>query len=567
MPIPMNISDLIGQLAAQTQQSSTGIDQIQQQLTANMQSAQTLFGQADQQGMTAAQETQDAGAQQADITAKKQAKLEATQKLFGTDPTEANNYIAQELAKQRAAEAAYEPARAEYNNLTEQSLLDNPIGFIMGRLRLPSVAAKVNDLADAEEQSQQRILNATTAQAAVNSATTANTADMERQQLSLQAKAAADAARAQVMRQEGQNQVQMSVMLLDKMKANNVQIDNFRSLVGLEIQQVNTEINRENAAANRASAQSNADLRREMMQEKLDATKEKKQQIDELNGYLETTSKVFGRSTPWTVDSLKLMPPAERARILDAATSQNLGPDPISASEFYLSKADPRFVRTAGGASMFDMAQKLRDQGTDFVKAAMANPAYANLPKGELAKKSAEAYQSTLVDSTSANGPHDLLSGYWSRNFNPYVANVKSFNGAIDGTSDLQFMKNNLFKQATDQLIKSGATQGRDNLDGDQIQQALKSIAIDVSNRKVTPQEAAAHISAYFSGATEYQRSLSHYTWFGLPAQTRYGVKIDGQKYDLMNPASVENFVSKQARNAVIDRSVPFTLLDENGAY
>lgn len=500
------------------------------------------------------------GAQKANIEFQQAKSIENLQRLFGLDQSQVDNEIGKSLAVAQNARDQRVGVRAEYDELASRDLLTNPIGYLLAQMQLPSVAARNNSLADAEDLALQNIDKRTQQFAAAKSALTANVSDEIKDYQYQQAQIESRLADAKLLGKEGEITAARAMTELQLANVTNAIGDNTRSTV----QTVVSLEDREEAAKIRNEQRS-----------QIMAGKQLKEEEDlRLNQRLKLASDALGLEEPMTLSRLKgLTSKKSQDAWLNVALSGQMGEDLEGSLAFYLGNGSRNGIQIKGGASTLQTAEKLANGGASMEAQAIRELAAANqgkVPKKEEARaKAYEIYRDSLVNSMSGvSYPQDLSSSAWDKTYNPYKAQFLAFNKAIDSNDKLATLKGNRVKTMVDDLVKSGAVRDS-NLDSSQQQQILAGIGDLVVSKKLDPQKAAADISAYFSAASAYNRQLNKYDLFALPPQTSYLFTMNGttfddnrKKLDLMNPSDVENSLIWRAKQAQMGagRDRPFGL-------
>ena len=146
--------NLDGILAAMTQgaaQSNAQIDSVIQSQTVAIDQMTKLMAENQQQAQLAIQKGAEVGAQQAEINYRQNLAKEQAQQLANMNPEQQQNELAKSLAAISEAEIQRVQIRQQVDKITETNFFDNPIGYILGRMELPSLVAKNNNLVDQKE--------------------------------------------------------------------------------------------------------------------------------------------------------------------------------------------------------------------------------------------------------------------------------------------------------------------------------------------------------------------------------------------------------------------------------
>lgn len=486
------------------------------------------------------------GAQKANIQFQQDKTIEDLQRLFGLDQSQVDNEIGKSLAVAQNARDQRVGVRAQYDELAGRDLLTNPIGYLLAQMQLPSVAARNNALADAEDLALSNIDKRTQQFTAAKSSLVANTSDQIRDYQYQQAQVESRLAEAKLLGKEGEISAARAGTELQLAGVTNALGDNVRSTVSTVV----SLEDREEASK----------LRNEQREQILGEKKLKAEEDARLNQRLKLASDTLGLEEPMTLSRLKgLTSKKEQDMWLGVALSGQMGQDLEESLAFYLGNGSRNGIQTKGGASTLMTAERLAASGASFEGEAARTLQALNqgkMPKKEEARSKAyELYRDTLVNSTSGvTSPLDLGSSQWDRTYNPYKAEFLSFNKAVDSNEKLAILKNNKVKTMVDDLVKSGAVKDS-NLTAAQQQAVLAGIGDLVSEKKLDPQKAAADISTYFKAASAYNRQLNKYDLFSLPKQESYLFTVEGtafasnrKKVDLFNASDIENSLIWRAK-------------------
>lgn len=560
----MSSGDLINFLRTSTEQQNAAIVAAGQEAGKLFEQSQVNFGNAVDIERQAVADAAVNAARKVETTYAQNKVLENLQSLFGMDPTKADNVIAKNLSVAEEAATARAPVFEEYNQLASINPLDNPLGWVMAQIKLPSVAARNNALAQTEDTALQQIQQRTQQLTAAKNVVTANTADEIRATQLEDARITANAAQAKLAEQEGKNQAATASTRMQMAQLANLVGDNTRqtltAIIGLEDRAASRELQDE--------------TRRRLLNEKKDADLEE----DVSNARLRVVSDALGQEIPMTMTRLKSLASKDKQeKWRKVASTGKFGDDLKSSVEFYLTEVNEQRTAAQGDASVVATAKKLEQAGSKYVavieRASLSSGRKASA--NEVREKAFEQYSGMVVDSaTSPTNTRDLSSSQWDSDYNPYKAPYIGFAGAVDTNPKLAHLKNNIVKQKFDTLVKSGAVTRQENLTASQQQQLLGSIFEDVKMRKLTTAQAAAGISEFYKAATAWNASTNKYTLFGLPQQNNYLFTMQGEffgpsarKVDLMNPVDVDNMLARRLQDSVRARmqesAVPFNLLGD----
>lgn len=558
MPLNLDPQALIQTLLGlQNQQAQSGQAAIQALQSTNEQTNQANANALQKQRESVAASNQ-AAQYEIDNTYTQNKLVEDLQRQLGLNPEDPNNIVAHNAAVAQESDREYETARAEYDKLTQADMLTNPLGYIMAQLKMPTVAARVNAIADRKDRALANIRESTAALQSAKSTVVANLADETARAQTERARAQSLAAEAQLAGIEASQSAARAGQIMQLYQVESQVANSAMSTIGT----VSAMADRIEARAERAEARKDREeerqLRRLALQEKLTAAKEKQDEKDRLNQRLAVVSKMLGRPEPMTVDELgKLTNKEEQMHWVEVAQTGQLGPDFRSSLGFYLNRGSRAGIEQAGGKPVYQSAQNLQAGVAAFRGQAQAELTKANMGKApkdaEVVARAFELYQASIVRAAGSKGAiDDLSSRVWDTTYNPYKANFLALNSSVSqGNPKYAALQNNLVKQQVDTLVKAGVVQS-DNLTSDQQQQVVFSLIEQVKARKLSPQVAAAHISQYTKAAMEFNKEKTGYTLFALPAQDSYMFTIGGTfgdnnrvQVNLADPTAVENAIQK----------------------
>lgn len=546
----MNSGDLIQFLLKSGQQQNDAMTAANTGMQADQSRATELGTQAIEEQSAVVMNAATNAAAKAEVTYKQNKTLESLQNMFDLNQEDANNEIATNLAVINQAQAAYTPARAEYDQLASKSLLDDPLGYILAQVQMPSVAAKVNAIADKEDIANQRIATRTAQLNNAKATITANTADQIRS----------------IQEQDAQNQMRLSsAQLLDAQAKNAVQAATYK-MQGITVANMIGDNTRQTlqAVISLEDRAESSELRNEQKRQIFEGKKLKDEEEARLNARLKIVSDAKGMAEPMTLKRLStLTDKKSQEEWLAAAQSGAFGESLDGSLRFYLGNGSSKVaIQNGGGASTWTTAEKLARQGAEYASVAdrmhqKQTPGAKPLPIAEARTQGYDIYKNELVDSAmKPTEQNDLASSKWDRAYNPYVGQFVGFNKAIDTLPGLKSFQNNALKTSIDTLMKTGAVT-TENLSSDQQQQAVKAVIARVKAREIEPRKAAADISQYIAGISAYQRSLNKYDLFSLPAQQAYFFTIDGdfgsdnkRKTNLMDPVTLERDIIWQVKQS-----------------
>lgn len=533
-------SSLLSMLLGNNQQQNANIASGAQDISAVQQQAQVKRNAAIIGQQAAITGAADIAAKTADISFQQRMLGEQLQRAFNLDPSVAGNEIETSLATAEAAKSARVSARAEFDQANSVGLLDDPLQYLLNQVRLPQLAAKNNALADAEDTALNNVREKTQLLAAAKSTLVANTADQMKSVELDSARVNSQAAQAKLSEEEAKNLSAYAAQKLQLIGLTDKMGDNTRSTIG--------------TVTSLQDREENSKLRADAKKAQSDSKALEAEEIARLDSRLKLVSDSLGMVEPMTTKRLRTLQNKKDQDIwLTAATTGQMGEDLQKSLGFYLGSGSRQGITASGGASTYLTATKLAEAGagyqSDVERAAAATGKKLNSSESKAAGY--KLYEDSIIDSMrSPTDKTDLSAPKWDKTYNPYVAPFKSFVGAVNTRPELAGLKNNSMTVAVQNLLKTDVVKG-DNLTAEQQQQILGSINKQVFDRQITPAKAAADISVFISAASAWNRQMNGYTLFSLPNQESYLFTADGvdsgsrRKLDLMNPATLENAISK----------------------
>lgn len=558
--------NLDGILAAMTQgaaQSNAQIDQVIQSQTAAIDQMTKLMAENQQQAQVAIQRGAEVGAQQAEINYRQNLAKEQAQQLANMNPEQQQNELAKSLAAISEAEIQRVQVREKVDKITETNFFDNPVGYILGRMELPSLVAKNNNLVD-----QKEVANATFNMRAdmlnkFNTVTTAATAEAVRKKeydsLAVQQQ------QAQIKLRESEIQ-NLSALGQQKMQLANLTDKKWDNQSKVFTTAISVAQFKE-AQAERAEARAE---RLAMQRERLANKKTMEEAKSRLDAGLANLSETLGligadgKPLINSVETLKLS--VKNQKQFDswqsAAATQTMGDGFADSLAFFDSNQNRNYI-AANRPLLAQATAGLKNGVLSTVNSLRKlDPATGKVPpEKQIMAEAPEMYAADILGSSalSKNQKFTLTDArYDGGYFNPYRANhaIMLETVRMGGAGAKQLEGNVMFqaiKATADAQKNGGKFKGADE------QLAFKTVAQQVADRKITPADASAQISAYYAAATKLTGdAYGTTTIFNLPRQTSYAVTvpIPGLLYgsnplnaDLLNRASVENALTKYVKD------------------
>lgn len=475
---------------------------------------------------------------------------ERVQNVLNINPDVLENELQISTNALNAAQAEHATARKEYDSIAQTDMMSNPLSYIFGQLKLPSVAAKVNATIDAQETAQANIDARLTMAKKFGDIVVANNAGKIQDASLLQASAEAKMASVKLRHAEMENNSRIAGSLMNEATVADKISDNKVKIVSMNLQAASAEANREMAAASREQANALRAARVEAMAEKKESTDMWNLQLQRVEQFLKMPPSSL------TVNTLKMFKPAEQQAIKEFAISNSLGADLPSALKTYANIPGKGNITVSNpGAAYFVKGISTEaEKYADALTAAAAKTGGAKIPPGQLGFMAIEDYQSDIIN--SANSPthsKPLSSAAWDTSFNPYKAQHKVMLSEV-ASGVRPDLANNLVVKAM-QTVAVNADQNLSNITAKEEQRALRVIRDAVAERKVTPQVAAQEIASYYRAAAGKNLENYQYGVFGLAPQTKYMYTMEATglagktlKADLMNPATIERALMKDVR-------------------
>ncbi len=477
------------------------------------------------------------------------------QAIAGLDPNDAENQYVQSMAELTATQEARKKVRGQYDKLASTNFFDDPMGYIMAQMDLPSVSAQHNALAAKEDAAVENVAIRTRMLTQYTSAVTANTAGELAKQA--QAAAQADAIAANVkLREAAMGLVgQQSAARARLIQLEDKRFDNLRQALGTQMQFAQYQM----SLADRQEARA---LRRADMEAKLADKKTKDEAISRLDANVTMISGMLGQVGPDgkpLVNSLEMIKAMPKKDVQEAwwqrAQTADLG-DGLDESLGFFDKYANRQVLNQQNRGMVMAADGLKI-GLQAYEDAVRRPD----PKNPLAKPpaakdvpkiAAATYQAELIASASdPKAPLSLTDPKYDRVFNPYRAQHAVLVDQINADPKLAALKDNVMVKALG-TIMGALPPGTERLSGEDEQRAIKVAVQAAAKQGLPPREIGRQISQYYSVAARKNLEFFNYDQFDLAPQTRYqaAIKTDGMfsdvlKADLINQAEAERLAAR----------------------
>lgn len=547
----MDLSSLLQTVLSGVTQSNQRLDaeaQALQQDTARMQELMTVNA---QQGQQVAQMSADALAQKIAIDFTRNKTKEDAQRLIGFDRDQQDNQFARSVAELDAAQTERAAVRKEYDQISNMDFMSNPIGYIVGQLKMPSVAARHNNLVDREAAAEQNIATRAAMLQNYNSTTVANTAADIAKMQQLDARAQAEAAQIKLREAEMQNLSTLASQRMRQVQIADKQQDNLSKAVSMQMQAAQFQMSMEERQEARAE-------RRALAEERMKDKKLRTEQESLYNEGLARVSVLAGLPIKMDLTTLKQLPDTKaKQKWLEAAATNTLG-DNLGDSLQFFNGIMNRQTLAQQNPTLLVSTQKMQEAIGSYATT-IANTRDKTTLKAPSAKEAAlqapKQYEDDIVRAASdPKATRTLTDKYWDTMFNPYKADHAVM---IDKSAGgvLPELKNNVLVKNL-QTIAAATPDGR--ITGELEQQAIKAVAAQVRQGQITPKEAAGQISQYYKTAVAVNRELYQYELFNLPAQSKYRITVakpgftalgatEPLSFDSTNPAQVETALTKLA--------------------
>ena len=542
----MDINNLLASMTGNTQQR-IGTIQAQvgdmQQDTAAMRSLMDANMQA---GQKLAMDAGVAAAKEAEIQYKIDSARERAAATIGLNEDDLNNQLVQSMAEYNSAQEAKKQTLQRYQEIQSTGLLQDPIGYILGRLELPQVVNTHN------------ALNAKAAAAADNIAT--------RQQLLQQHKSAMVVNTAEATRDLNMKKAELGVQQA-MMQLREAEIGNISKIAGRKLQEFqhsNSIFAIQDAAFAKqmqvAQFQMSMEERQEARAARIEAAKEKEADkaahdawVAEFDTNAQRLSQFMGMQMPMTYAQLKVMPDSKKKQAwFEAVVNGSLGDDLMSSLQFVNSQSNMQaFSQNNPGAAkaVNEISQAIEQVALGLGR----RPENAKAKPVELASMASNDYTKAIISSANdPQSPNSLMAAQWDKVFNPYKAQYKVLvDEAQAGT--LPNLRNNIVVKTITNL-EGALDPQQPNLSADSEQKILAVVAESIKKREIGLDAAAQQVSEFYTTAALKNRDMYQYDLFGLPPQTRYMAKFGTTGMfgkvvtaDLMNTMSVKKALAELA--------------------
>lgn len=553
----IDLNAMLSQLTGAAQLRQQAVEGQVEQMNADTAAMQSLMTVNQEEAAQVARTAADVATRSAAVEYTRSKTLENAQTVIGLNPDDLNNQLAQSMAAYNNADTARQQVRKQFDQLSQVSLLDNPLGWIAAQLQLPQVAAKNNALVDERDAAAENLATRQRLLQAQKSAVVANTADAVKDIRQVEAENALAAARIKLRESELDNMSKIAGRKLQAFQLSDKIFDIESDLAGKQLQvgqyMMSMEERRE-ARAERAAA----------AQERLTAKKAAADDLAAFDAQLARVSQFMGMQVPMTAELLKRMPDAKKKQAwIEAATTGQIGANLISSVAFINANGNPATLRTNNPGVAIAATEVTRTLDS-YAAQLYKDPMNKTLKPEKIVEIASNAYSNAMI--SAAQRPttgNSLTAPKWDTDFNFYKANHRVMLDEI-AAGKLPLQNNALvanLKLAPGEQIKS-----------EDESNALKALAMQVKGGKLNIDVASQQVADYYKLAAAKNLDLYQYTLFNMPPQTSYRGQIPGMGWfgapvdvDLMNPASVRKGLMQIIRGSTKEQNIiPGTM---RGAY
>lgn len=566
MDLMQMIQQSISQLTATNDARTQALQRQAATINAEADRLQSLGTRAVAMDRAAAQATSEAAAQKANTDFQVNSSIQRIDDLYGVDPDQNNSVIQTRIAEYTAAEESRKLARKEYDALAQTSLLENPVGYIINQLKLPSVAARHNAIVDVRDAAIRDIRTRQELATAQRSVQIPNLATELKATALIQAEADRKNAEAAAIRAEADLGSKIAGIRMQAFQLGDKALDVKAGFADTLLRYASLQEQREATAEAR-------EARLAALKANLADKARRDEAIAGLNGRLGTVANFLGippQAAP-TVEGLdRLGNQKAQNDWYKMASTGTLGGS-VSESVDNL--------ETYGNLAGMQQQNPLAFQGYQGIKAALGSyrataqmQARANPQLQEIIKKRetfnayvSNEYLNELEMSATSMAPEGarLADSRYDTLFNPYRVNHK-----IMLSGEPKVPTNNVMITAL-----NAASVGREaqiasmpNLPAEVEVNALQAVIKSIANGVIGVDEAAQQITQYYTAGMRSNLEAYQYTNFGIPAQSSYVIRLPAQSllgdpvmFNAANFASVKAALAKVAR-ANITNQIPPTI-------
>jgi hypothetical protein len=556
----MNIDEMVRNIIGGTNVANSALIDAGEALKADTARVAELGGQSAAQAQSAITLAQEAAGQTAAIEFARNKQQEQNQQLLGLDRTVAENQIQRSISLLDRATSEHEQALGEYTQITNQNFFDDPLGYIVGRMNLPSVANRVNNAATAVGAASQNIAVRTGMMENLNKQVVANSADSIRDAKLADAKARAMQSQSVLTQHELENASRLSAMKMQQVNIIDRVNDNSFKAARLEL---DNAVRKENAADAR-SRRAEMDELRNMRLAKMKAEME---DDAALNQRLALVSPMFGFKEPVTKAQLKTLNPKVAQALVDTANTGNLGNSWVQTLQTarkapQILANDPTDARRSGFLQSMQVLTSHEMERLNSPTEQALNPGLKSMPMDKQLELAGDKVQQAVEGASMATKGSDLSDPKWDKMPGmPYKVNPNVMLDAIqNGDARVAHLANNPLVHA----IKAAAVAAGNpaQLGVETEQRALKVIRDKVASREMAPEDAADAVAQYYrAGARKNYEDLK-YDLYGFRTQDSYAFTLGAAgafggpiKVDLMKPESIKRALMQDVRGVAAARN------------
>lgn len=561
----MDINQLLAGLTAGAQQQIGQANAAAAGISADTEAIRKLLTINEQEAAGVASSAATTAAQEAQVGYKAAKAKEANAALAGMNPDDLNNEYVRSLADFNTAEEERKRVRADYDKAATADLFTDPLGYVVGQLRLPTLAAQNNAAVDRRDAAAGNIKARAELIKAKDSIIAANTADTMLQLNLDKAKTAKAVADIQLRQAQADNISKIGARALETYR---VSQDVYR--IQREVLQTEMSVRQWQAAQEAAAEARRARL--EAANARMKEEKLKDEERIQLNARLAAASAALGYQEPFTLTSIRLLPKAKQDLLVQTALAGEFGSNLSEAMATMKAVGNPQVIaQTNAGMGKF---MTRVTAGGRFYADQIAREATAKgtkLKAGQAETEGLEQYQvDTLNSAQSFASKAPLNAPRWDDNgvFNPYKPEYLALIDAIDA-GKVPGIKPDNAALAAFKTLRTNLAPNATNFAGADMERAVQVVARQVADGKLGADKAAKDIADLHRAGAALNSQLYNYTQFGLPQQTSAIVAVSGiaafadpQKLDLMDPASVKTALTRMAAqsSALTNVGNPFVM-------
>lgn len=561
----MDINQLLSGLTAGANQQIAQANATAQSYAADTAAITSLLTTNQQESAAVTEEAARIAGEEAQANYKLGKAKEANAALAGMNPADLNNEYVRSLAEYDTAERERKVARAAYDKAATADLFSDPLGYVLGQLQLPTLAAKNNALVDQRDAAANNIKARVELIKAKDSIIAANTADTMLQINLDKAKNAKAVADVQLRQAQADNISKVGARALESYRLTQ---DTYR----IQREVLQTEMSVRQWQAAQAAAAEARQARLDAANARIESEKLKEEERVQLNTRLAAASAALGYQEPFTLTSIKLLPKAKQDALVQVALAGEFGSSLQEAMSTMRTIGNPQVVTqtNAGmGKFMSRVTNGARFYADEVTRRAQTTG--AKLKQGQAETEGLEQYQVEAINSAQSFASKAPLNApRWNDGgvFNPYKPEYLALMDSVAAGKVPGIAADNSALAAF-QTLRASLAPNATNFSGQDMERAVQVVAQQVAAGKLGADKAAKDIADLHRAGAEFNSQLYNYTQFGMPRQTSAIVNVAGiaafadpQKMDLMDPASVKTALTRMAAqsSAVSNMGNPFLL-------